>query len=126
MFVDYTVIDMGCFDNYLDAAPRAKTMRVNGITTFLLHVAQYITFNQKTFVTATLIAESRFKSLYSRLYFKVIKDFATSPNFKKACKRFHYESVKSKELQKKTIGLQCYITIPQHVTILHENRIDLN
>ena len=31
-----------------------------------------------------------------------------------------------KLLQKQTIGLQCYITIPQHVTIIHDNRIDLN
>ena len=29
-------------------------------------------------------------------------------------------------MQKKTIGLQCYITIPQRVTIIHENRIDFN
>ena len=27
---------------------------------------------------------------------------------------------------KKTIGLQCHQTIPQRVTILHDNRIDFN
>ena len=27
MLVDYAVTEMGCFDDYLDAAPRAKTMR---------------------------------------------------------------------------------------------------
>ena len=37
-----------------------------------------------------------------------------------------YESVKSKALQKQTIGLQCYITIPRRVTIIHDNRIDFN
>ena len=46
MLVDYAGTDMGCFDDYLDAAPRAKNMRGNGITKFLLHVAQYITFHQ--------------------------------------------------------------------------------
>ena len=80
MLLDYTVTYMGAFDDYSDAAPRAKTMRGNGITTFLLHVAQCITFNLKN-VIATLIAEARFNSLYSRLDFKVIKYFATSTNF---------------------------------------------
>ena len=32
----------------------------------------------------------------------------------------------SKALQKQTIGLQCYITIPRCTTILHENIIDFN
>ena len=40
---------MGLFDNYLDDAPRAKNMRGNGITNFLLHVAQCITLNQTIF-----------------------------------------------------------------------------
>ena len=39
VLVDYAVTEMGCFGDYSDAAPRAKTMRGNGITTFLLHVA---------------------------------------------------------------------------------------
>ena len=29
-------------------------------------------------------------------------------------------------MQKQTIGLQCYLTIPQHVTIIHNNRIEFN
>ena len=61
MLVDYVVTDMGCFDGYSDAAPRVKTMRVNGITTFILHVAQCITFNQKQIVTGTLIPKVRLK-----------------------------------------------------------------
>ena len=47
MLVYYAVTEMGLFDDYLDAAQRAKTMRRNVITTFLLHVAQCITFCQK-------------------------------------------------------------------------------
>ena len=39
MLVDYGVTEMGHFDDYLDAAPRAKSMRGNGITTFILRVA---------------------------------------------------------------------------------------
>ena len=125
MLVDYAVTNMACFDDYSDAAPRAKTMRGNGITTFLLHVAQCITFHKKKPVIATIISKAQLKSFYSRLGFKVIKEFATPPNFEVARKQFHYESVKYKALQKK-IGLQCYTTIPKRVTILHDNRIDLN
>ena len=117
---------MGCFDDYSDAAPNAKTTRGTGITNFLLHVSQCIIFNQTKFVTATIIAEYRLKSLYSRLCFKVIKDFAKSPNFEESSERFHYETEKSKKLHKQTIGLQFYITIPRRVTILHDNIIDFN
>ena len=49
MLVDYAVTEMGCFDDYSDAAPRAKNMRENGITTFLLHVYQCVTFRQKIY-----------------------------------------------------------------------------
>ena len=101
MLVDYAITDMGCFDDYSYAAPCAKNMTVNGISTFLLHVAQCITLRQTNIVTETLIFEALLKSFYSRLGFKVIKDFATSPNFKEARKRYNYESVKSKALQKK-------------------------
>ena len=76
--------------------------------------------------TATLISEARLKSLYSRLGFKVIKDFVASPNFEKACKQFHYESGKYKSLQKQTIGLQFYINIPRCVKNIYDNRIDFN
>ena len=102
MLVDYAVIDMGFFDDYSCAAPRAKTIRGNGITNFLLHVSQCITFTQKQF-TATLIAEASLKSLYSRISFKVIKYFSAYPNFEKSRKQFHYESGKYKALQKQTI-----------------------
>ena len=46
MLVDYVVTDMGCFDDYSDAAPHAKTTRDYVITTFILNVSQCITFNQ--------------------------------------------------------------------------------
>ena len=126
MFSDYTVTETIFFDDYSDAAPRAKTMRVNGITNFLLHVAQCITFRQTKFFTAALIDEASLKSFYSRLGFKVIKDFVTYPNFEEACKRFNYESGKSRALNKQTIGLQCHLTIPRRVTMIHDNRIDFN
>ena len=82
---------MVLFDDYLHAAPHDKRMRENGIIC-LLHVSQRIIFNQTEFVTATLISEARSKSLYPRLYFKVINEFATSTNFKEDRKRFNYES----------------------------------
>ena len=59
MLVEYAVIEMGCFDDYLDAAPHSKTMKGNGITSFILHVAQHIILNQTKFVTEKLIAEDR-------------------------------------------------------------------
>ena len=89
----------------------------------LLHVSLSIIKKQ---FTAKLISEAQLKSLYSRLGFKGIKDFAISPNFEEDHKWFRYESGKSKEFQKQTIGLQCYLTIPRSVTILHDNRIDFN
>ena len=104
MLVYYSVTDMGCFIDFSDAATRAKTMRGNGITTFLLHVAQCITFRQKNIVTATHISKASLKSFYSRLGSKVITDLTTSPHFKEACKNFKYESGKSKALQKKPLA----------------------
>ena len=59
ILVDYVVTEMGWFDGYSNAAPRAKTMRGNVITTFILHVAQCITFNQTKFVTGALNAEAQ-------------------------------------------------------------------
>ena len=88
MLVNYAVTEMVWFDEYLDADPRAKNMGGNGITTFLLHVAQCISFCQTKFVTETLISEAYCKSVYPILGFKVIKDSATSPHFEKACKWF--------------------------------------
>ena len=100
--VDYAVTEMGCFDEYQDAAPRAKKMRVNGITSFLL------TFNQTKVFTITLIAKAQLKSLYSRLGFKVIKDFSTSPNFEKNRNQFQYESGKSKSLRGKKLAYNVF------------------
>ena len=97
---------MVCFCDYSDAAPRAKTMRENGITTFLLHVSQCMTFRQNNIVTVILISEAFLNSFYSRLGFKVIKYFAASPHFEQAHKRFNYESGKSESLQKKNHWLK--------------------
>ena len=121
MLVDNADTEMGCFDDYLDAAPRAKTMRG-----FLLHVDQCITFCKTKFVTAPIINEASLKPFYSRLDSKDMKDFSISPNFEEARKQFRYESGKSRALQKQTIGSQCNLTIPWRVTILHDNWIELN
>ena len=126
MLVYYSVKEKGCFGDYSDATPCDRTMRDNGITTFTLRISQCITFNKTKKNTETLISAASFKSLYSRLVFKFIKGFAKSPRFEKACKRFYYESGKSKEWQKQTCGLQCHLTIPRIVTILNNNQIDLN
>ena len=83
-------------------------------------------FQSIFFVTETLIAKARLKSLYLMLGLKVITDFAKSPNFEKVRKQFNYGSGTSKAFLKQTIGLQCYLTIPRRVKILHENRIDFN
>ena len=90
---------MGFLDDYLDADPNHKSIRGNGITTFLLHVAQCIIFNQTNRVKKILIADALLRSFYSRLGFKVIKDFATSANFEEARRRFHYEIGKYKAYQ---------------------------
>ena len=44
MLVEYAATEMGLLDDYLDADPNHKIIRGNGITTFLLHVAQCIIF----------------------------------------------------------------------------------
>ena len=50
MLVDYSVTEMGSLDDYIIAAPKGKSMRGNVITTFILHVAQCIIFNQTNHV----------------------------------------------------------------------------
>ena len=107
---------MGSLDDYLDAAPKGKSIRGNDITTFFLHVSQCIIFNQTNRVKTTLIADASLKSFYSRLGFKGIKDFVTSTNFEKVCKRFHYKSRKSKAYQKKLLDYNVYK--PSH-EVLH-------
>ena len=107
---------MGSPYDYSGAAPKGKIIRGNGITTFLLHVSQCIIFNQTNRFKATLIADATLKSFYSRLGFKVIKDFANSPNFEEACKQFQYESGKSKADQKKLLAYNVYK--PSHY-VLH-------
>ena len=96
MLVEYAAIEMGFLDDYYDDDPNHKSIRGNGITTFLLHISQCIIFNQTNRVKTVIIADASLKSFYSRLGFKVIKDFATSTNFEEARSQFHYETGKSK------------------------------
>ena len=50
----------------------------------------------------------------------------TYTTFEASCRRFHYETVKSKADHTKTIGLQCLHTISRRVTFLHDDRMNLN
>ena len=126
MLVEYAATEMVFLDYYSDADPNHKSIRVNGITTFLFHVSQCIIFHLTNFVKTILIANASLKSFHSRLGFTVIKYFATSTTFEAACSRFHYEKGKYKAEQKQTIGLQCLYTIPRKARFLHDNRINLN
>ena len=65
MLVDYAVTEMGFLDDYSDAVPQGKSMRGNGITTFLLQLSKYIIFNKKNRVKTTLITDALLKSFYS-------------------------------------------------------------
>ena len=116
MLVEYAATEMGFLDDYSDAAPKGKSIRGNGITTFLLHVAQCIIFNQTNCVKTTLIADASLKSFYSSLGFKVIKYFVTSNNFEEARSQFHYETEKSKADQRKKLAYNVYT--PSHY-VLH-------
>ena len=116
MLVDYAATEMGFLDDYYDAAPKEKSIRENGITAFVLHFAQCLIFNKKNCVKTTLIADALLKSFYSRLGFKVTKDFATSINFEEARKRFCYETGISKADQKKILAYNVYT--PSH-DVLH-------
>ena len=92
MLIEYAATEMGFLDDYSDADPNQKSIRVNGITTFLFCVAQCIVFNLTNQVKKILIANVSLKTFYSRLGFFVIKDFATSTKFEAARRRFHYDT----------------------------------
>ena len=126
MLVEYAATEMIFLDYYYNADPNHKIIRGNGITTFLFHVAQCIMFCRTNCVKTILIANASLKSIYSRLGFTIIIDFATSTKIEVACSPFHYEKRKSKVEQKQTIGLQCLYTIPRRVTFLHCDRINFN
>ena len=58
MLVEYAATEIGFLDDYSDADPNHKSIRGNGITTFLFHVAQCIVFNQTNRVKTILIANA--------------------------------------------------------------------
>ena len=91
---------MGFLDDYSDADPNHKSIRGNGITIFLFHIAQCIIFCLTNSVKKILITNASLKTFYSRLGFTVIKYFVTSNTFEAAHSQFHYETVKSKSEQK--------------------------
>ena len=108
MLVEYAATEMGFLDYYSDADPNDKSIRGNGITTFLFHVAQCILFCLTNCVKTILIANASLKTFYSRLGFTVIKDFMTSTTSEAARSRFHYETGKSKAEQKKISAYSVY------------------
>ena len=59
MLVQYAAIEMGFLDDYSDADPNHKSIRGNGITTFILHVAQCIISNQTNHVKKYLLSMHR-------------------------------------------------------------------
>ena len=61
MLVDYAVIEMGWFGDYSDAAPHAKTIRQNGIASFLLHISYCIIVDNNNSVISTPVAEAPLK-----------------------------------------------------------------
>ena len=79
---------MGFLDDYSYADPNHKSIRGNGITTFLFHVDQCIIFNLTNHVKTILIANFSLKTFYSSFGFTVIKDFVTSATFEAAHRRF--------------------------------------
>ena len=85
---------------YSDNDPNHKSIRGNGITTFLFHVAQCIIFCLTNSVKTILIVNASLKTFSSRLGFTVIKDFMTSTTFEAARRRFHYDTGKSKYIRK--------------------------
>ena len=103
---------MDFLDDYSDADPNHKSIRGNGITTYLFHVSQCIIFHITNCVKTILISNASLKSFYSRLGFTVIKYFVTSTTFEAARSQFHYETVKSKADQKKILAYSVYT--PSH------------
>ena len=112
MLIEYAATEMGLLDDYSDAHPNQKSIRGNGITTYLFHVAQCILFCPKNSVKTILIYNASLKTFYSSLGFTVIKYFVTSTTFEAACSQFHYETVKSKADQKKLLAYSVYT--PSH------------
>ena len=75
ILVDYAVTEMGCFDDYSDVGPRAKTMRGNGITTFPLHLAQCITFNQTSLLQQHLFPRHGWSSFIQGQFSRLLRTF---------------------------------------------------
>ena len=61
MLVDYAATEIGSLDDYSDAAPQGKSIRGNGITTFIFHVALCIIFNKNNPVKTIVIDNALLK-----------------------------------------------------------------
>ena len=89
MSIEYAATEMGFLDDYSDADPNHKSIRVNGITTFIFHVAQCIILNLTNQVRTIFIANVSLKTFYSRLGFSVIKSSASRFKFSRSRKIFN-------------------------------------
>ena len=58
MLIEYAGTEMGFLDDYSDANPNHKSIRGNGITKFLFHVAQCIILNLTNHVKQYLLPMS--------------------------------------------------------------------
>ena len=62
MLVEYAATETGFLDDYYDADPNQKSIRGNGITTFIFHVSQCIIFCLTNCVKTIIIANVSLKS----------------------------------------------------------------
>ena len=58
MLVEYAATEMDFLNNYSDTDPNHKIIKGNDITTFILHVAQCIIFNQTNCVKTIIISDA--------------------------------------------------------------------
>ena len=61
VLIEYAATEMGFLDDYSDADLNQKSIRGNGFTTFLFHVAQCIIFCITNFVKKVFIANASLK-----------------------------------------------------------------
>ena len=106
--IEYAATEMCFLDDYSDADTNHKSIRANGITTYLFHVAQCIFFCLTNSVKTILIANASFKTFHSRLGFTVIKYFVNSTTFEAARSQFQYETGNLKLIRKKLLAYSVY------------------
>ena len=69
MLIEYAATEMVFLDDYSDADPNHKSIRENGITTYLFHVAQCILFCLTNSVKTILITNASIKNILFKVGF---------------------------------------------------------